>query len=35
MKSSGKKKTWPPVKANTTTAMKMPIARLRNTWIFL
>jgi hypothetical protein len=30
MRSSGKKKTWPPVTANTTTAMKMPMTRLRS-----
>ena len=26
MKSSGRKKTWPPLKANTTSAMAIPMA---------
>ncbi len=32
MKSSGKKKTWPPLSANTASAMAAPIASVRRTF---
>jgi len=34
MKSSGRKKTWPPLKANTTSAMAIPMASVRSTLFF-